>query len=47
MEIVENEIIKINLKDLLKERGIMAKDLADYLNITKVGMSNIINNPSR
>lgn len=44
MEIVENEIIKINLKDLLKERGIMAKDLADYLNITKVGMSNIINN---
>lgn len=34
----------MNLKKLLKERGVRAKDLADYLEITQVGMSNIINN---
>lgn len=38
------ENINLNLKELLKERGVMAKDLADYLEITQVGMSNIINN---
>lgn len=39
---VEN--INLNLKELLRERGVMAKELADYLEITQVGMSNIINN---
>lgn len=34
----------MNLKELLRERGVMAKELADYLEITQVGMSNIINN---
>lgn len=38
------EDINLNLKELLKERGIMAKDLADYLGITTVAMSKIINN---
>lgn len=38
------ENINLNLKELLKERGVMAKELADYLEITQVGMSNIINN---
>lgn len=41
---VEN--INLNLKELLRERGVMAKELADYLEITQVGMSNIINNKS-
>lgn len=39
---VEN--INLNLKELLREHGVMAKELADYLEITQVGMSNIINN---
>lgn len=39
---VEN--INLNLKEMLRERGVMAKELADYLEITQVGMSNIINN---
>ena len=30
------ENINLNLKELLKERGVMAKDLADYLEITKL-----------
>lgn len=38
------ENINLNLKELLRERGVMAKELADYLEITQVGMSNIINN---
>lgn len=38
------ENINMNLKKLLKERGVRAKELADYLEITQVGMSNIINN---
>lgn len=33
----------IRIKDLLKEKGISQKDLADKLGITVVGMSKILN----
>lgn len=39
-----SEDINLNLKDILKEKGIMSKDLAEYLDISTVAMSKIINN---
>lgn len=39
-----SEDINLNLKDILKEKGVMSKDLAEYLDISTVAMSKIINN---
>lgn len=39
-----SEDINLNLKDILKEKGVMSKDLAEYLDISAVAMSKIINN---
>ncbi len=39
-----SEDIDLHLKEILREKGLLAKDLADYLGITTVGVSKIINN---
>lgn len=39
-----SEDVKLNIKEVLREKGVMSKDLADYLGITTVAMSKIINN---
>ena len=39
-----SEDIDLNLKEILREKGIMSKDLADHLGITTVAVSKIINN---
>lgn len=39
-----SEDIDLNLKEILRGKGIMSKDLADYLGITTVAVSKIINN---
>lgn len=39
-----SEDINLNLKEVLKEKGVMSKDLAEYLDISAVAMSKIINN---
>ncbi|MGI6048871.1 MAG: helix-turn-helix domain-containing protein [Petrimonas sp.] len=39
--------MKLRVKDICKEKGIMLKDLADKINITEVGLSKSLNgNPS-
>lgn len=39
-----SEDIDLHLKELLREKGLMSKDLADYLGISTVAVSKIINN---
>lgn len=39
-----SEDIDLHLKDILREKGLLSKDLADYLGITTVAVSKIINN---
>ena len=42
-----SEDIDLNLKEILREKGIMSKDLADHLGITTVAVSKIINNKTK